>query len=67
VRYHRPKGYAWYVIIHKWILSIKYRIFMLQSIDPKKSNSKESPREDAFISLRRGNKIDVGGTWIKDT
>jgi hypothetical protein len=32
---------------------------MLQSTDPKKLNNKEFPREDALISLRRGNKIDI--------
>ena len=30
----------------------------LQPTDPKKLNSKENPREDAWISLRRGNKVE---------
>jgi hypothetical protein len=36
---------------------------MLQSTDPKKLGNKEGPREEVWISLRRGNKIDVGGGW----
>ena len=52
-----PKGHAWHVLSYKWILAIKYSILMLHSPDPKKLNNKEGPREDAWISLRRGNKI----------
>lgn len=32
---------------------------VLQSTDSKKQNNKEDPREDAWISLRRGNTIDI--------
>jgi hypothetical protein len=31
--------------------------------DPKKLNKKEDTSEDACISLRRGNKIVLGGRW----
>jgi hypothetical protein len=34
---------------------------MIHPTDPKKLNKKESPSEDALISLRRGNKIVIGG------
>ena len=44
------KGHAWYVLTCKWILAIMYRITMLYSIDPKKQNYKEDPREDTWIS-----------------
>jgi hypothetical protein len=40
---------------------------MLQSTDSKKPYSKEDPREDAFIFLRIGNKIDVRGEWRQGT
>ena len=33
---------------------------VLQSIDPKKLSKKEGPRTDAWISLRNGNKMDMG-------
>ena len=35
------------------------------STDPKKLNKKEDPSEDALISLRRGNKIVIGGRGRK--
>jgi hypothetical protein len=37
------------------------------STDPKKLNKKEDPSEDALISLRRGNKIVIGGRWRERT
>jgi hypothetical protein len=43
-----PKGHAWYVLTHKWmILAIKYRIPILFSTDSKKLNKKEASSEDA--------------------
>jgi hypothetical protein len=36
---------------------------MLQSTDPKKLSNEEDPREDAWFSLRRGTKIDIGSGW----
>jgi hypothetical protein len=54
-----PKRKTWYILTCKWILVIKYRITMLQSIDSKKPNNKEGPREDSWISLRRGNRLDM--------
>ena len=35
--------------------------------DPKKLNKKEDTSEDACISLRRGNKIVLGGRWRAET
>ena len=35
------KGYAWYVHTYKWILAIKYRMSMLNFIDPRKLYKKE--------------------------
>jgi hypothetical protein len=32
---------------------------------PKKLNKKEDPQEDSWISLRKGNKIVMGGRWRK--
>ena len=46
-RFSEPKVHAWYVLTYKWILAIKYRITILQSIDPKKPNNKKGPRKDA--------------------
>jgi hypothetical protein len=40
---------------------------MLQSTDPKKLGNKEVPREDAQISLGRGNKIVIGDGWREGT
>jgi hypothetical protein len=40
---------------------------MLHSTDPKKLNKKEGWNEDAWISLRRGNKIVIGGRWREGT
>jgi hypothetical protein len=40
---------------------------VLQSTDSKKQNNKEDPREDAWISLRRGNKLDTGSGWREGT
>lgn len=34
---------------------------MLQFTDPKKLSKEKDPREDAWISLRKGNKIGMGG------
>jgi hypothetical protein len=36
-----PKRHAWYALMYKWILAIKYRILMLQSTDSEKQNKKE--------------------------
>jgi hypothetical protein len=36
---------------------------VLQSTVPKKLNNREDPREDEWILLRRGYKIDIGGRW----
>jgi hypothetical protein len=40
-----PKGHLWYVLTYKMILSIKYKIPMLHSTDPKNTNNKEGPRK----------------------
>jgi hypothetical protein len=61
------KRHAWYVLSYKWILAIKYRIPMLHSTDLKKLNKKESTNDDAWISLRRGNKIVKSGRWKEGT
>ena len=41
-----PKEHSCWVLTHKWILPIKYRITMLLSRVTKKPNYKESTRED---------------------
>jgi hypothetical protein len=41
-----PKGYACYALTDKWILAIKYRIFMIYPTDPMKLNQKEGLREN---------------------
>lgn len=71
-KYHPdPKGHAWYVLAEKWTLAIRYRIPMLQSTDPQKLN-KEGTREDAWSSLKSGNKIvtwarrEEGTGWERD-
>lgn len=60
--YPDPKWHAWYVLNYKWILAIKYRITKLGP-ELKKLNDKEGPREDAWISFRRGNKIVIRNVW----
>lgn len=48
-------------------ISIKYRIIILQSTDPKTLSNKKGSREDDWTSLRRGNQIDVRGGWMEGT
>ena len=50
----------------KWILTMKYRITTLQSTEAKKPNKKEGPREDAWITFRRENKMDIRGDGGRD-
>ena len=40
---------------------------MLHSTDTKKLNKKEGPVKNVRISLRRGNKIVIGGRWREET
>jgi hypothetical protein len=54
---------VWYVLT----LAIKYRPPILHSTDPKKQNKKEGLSENAWISLRRGNKIVIRGKWMEGT
>ena len=54
-------GHAWYVVTYKPL--IKYRIPILHFTDPKKLNKKKGPSEEAWVSLRRGNKIVLRGRW----
>ena len=42
-------------------------VLMLNSTDQKKLNKKEGPSKDARISLRRENKIVIGGRWREET
>ena len=39
---------------------------MIQPTDHIKLNKKEGPSEDAGISLRKRNKIDIGGRWREE-
>lgn len=41
-----------------WILAIKKRIITLQSTDSERLSNKEDSQGDAWISLRRVNRID---------
>lgn len=56
-----PKGLTWNVLMCRWVLAITYKITTLYSIDPKKPNNKEDPREDILILIKGGNKIDITG------
>jgi hypothetical protein len=40
---------------------------MLHATDPEKLNKEEATREDAWISLQRGNKTVVRGRWMTGT
>ena len=62
-----PKRYTWCVFTYKWILATKQRITTWHATDPKKLNKKESPSEDAWISLRRGNEAVIGHKWKERT
>ena len=42
------KGYAWFVLTYNYIFTTKYRISVLESIGPKKINSKEGPKKDVL-------------------
>jgi hypothetical protein len=46
------KGVAWYVLSYTWILALKYRYHATLE-RPKKPNKKDSPVEEAGISLIR--------------
>jgi hypothetical protein len=46
---------------------MRYRILTLKSADPKKLSKKEGSSEDAWISLRRVNKIVIGGRRKEET
>jgi hypothetical protein len=47
------------------ILTRKYRIPIIHSIDPKKLNKKEGPHKDAWITLRRENQIVLKGWGLE--
>ena len=65
---YRFSGHAWYILTYTHLsCTIRYRIAMLHSTDPKEPNNKEDPREEAWIFLRRGNKIDIGNGWMEGT
>jgi len=49
------------VLADKRTLAIKYRMPIPHSTDPVTLKKKEGPSEDARMSLRRGNKIIMGG------
>jgi hypothetical protein len=57
-----PEKHTWYVLTYKWTLAIKYRITDLQNV-----SNRNSPRKGAWIALRRGYKISMGGGWRKET
>ena len=40
-----------YVLTHRWILGVNYRINNLPSTAPKRLDKKEGPKEDEWISL----------------
>jgi hypothetical protein len=68
IRKHDPewgnldaKWHAWYALIDKSILAVKYRLPMMHPEDPKKSNKKEVSSKDVWITLTRGSKIVIGG------
>lgn len=42
---------------------MKFKIFMVQATHPKKLSKKGGPNKDAWIAVRRGNKIVTGGRW----
>ena len=54
-------GHVWHVLNDKWILAKRYRISMVEPKDRMKFNKKEGSSQDASISLRRGNKLMMGG------
>jgi hypothetical protein len=61
-----PKSNAWYELIDKWILAIKYRLHIIHPTDLKKLKKKKGPSEDAWITLRR-RKIVIRGRGRKET
>jgi hypothetical protein len=44
-----------------------YRISLLDSTELQKMHNKEGLNKDAWISLRRGNKIVIKGKWKEGT
>jgi hypothetical protein len=41
-----PEGYAWYILIDKWILAKTSKMSIIWPTDAKKFNKKEGPSED---------------------
>ena len=61
MRFFRPKGHAWYVLNDKWILAIRYKIFMIHPTDSKMLNKKEHPSVETRVPLRMVNINVMGG------
>jgi hypothetical protein len=57
------KGHPCYALMNKWILTKKDRVPIKHPKDPEKLNKKDAPSEDVSITLRRRNKIIMGGKW----
>jgi hypothetical protein len=53
--------------MHGMYSFVNYRITMQSSTDLRKPRYRESTREDGWIVLRRGDKIDMGGLWMRGT
>ena len=65
------KGHVCYVLTNKWILVIKYGLYMIYLTDPKKLKKKRGPREDAWISTQKGEqnshrKQRKAGKWVQE-
>lgn len=43
----------------KWILAIRYRVTTLQAMEAKKPENNEGPRENVWLLLKIGSKIDI--------
>lgn len=50
-------------MVYKWYKSHKVQDTHATIYRPKKPNNKEGFREDGWLFLRTGNKIDIGSRW----
>jgi hypothetical protein len=65
-----PKVHTWYILTYKWLLVIMYRIPTTHSTGGNKLNKKDSPSQDAWVSLRNGDRIIIGNrrreNWVRE-
>ena len=60
----RLTKHAWYILIYKCILAIKYKIIRLQSADPNNLSNKENPSEGC-LNFTKKRKQNIHERWLE--